>query len=873
MLDEMKRELVFHSELNFLYRAAGRDSKKQVEQIHELLQSDIDLLIISPNEAQPLTAVVEEVFSKGIPVVVVDSKINSSLYTAFVGADNYEIGKMAGLYAAHLLNGKGDITEIYGLPASSPAIERHKGFSDAIKDKAAIRISDSIWGNWEKQKAQSEIEKKGNSLQTDLVFAHNDVMALGAYEALRKSRPGNKIKILGIDGLPGENGGMQFVTDKILTATMVYPTGGQEAIRIASRILNKEDYKKDNYLQSSIVDSSNVRLLNLQTNKVLDQQREIERQQNRLFEQERIYNNQKTFVYILVSSLILSLALGGVSFYSLRENKKINRKLKNQNVEILRQKDQLAEMSVAAEAANEAKVNFFTKLSHEFRTPLTLILGPLEDLKSWATNQAALTSVSTVQKNAVRLLRLVNQLMDFRRIEVDKMKIQATENDVIETVSEIMQSFKALAQKRNIDFRLITKERKLHVWFDVSMIDKVIFNLLSNAFKFTNDNGYVNVYISKSADGANALITFEDNGIGMTKEAQEHAFDMFYQEEYETDKGSGLGLALSYELIQMHQGEIRIDSEKWKGTRFHITLPLGNKHLVPGEIMDKPSHFVRHEFEKLFAAELEPAEKTNAEEFFQTETKSTKEFSILLIEDNADLRKFLAEKLETEYEVLQADNGKIAVQNGFDYVPDLIICDIVIPGKDGISITKIFKHDIRTSHIPIILLTAKTEIDKQVEGMKNMADAYITKPFSMQFLKETIKSLLSNRSLLKEHFTSDISSSLKTQVVNKIDRKFINEFTSFVEGNLANEELSVEDVSKGLGIPKIQLHRKIKALLDVNVSDYILNTRLTKAKYLLKNEDLNINEIAFKVGFSSASYFSTVFKSKTGISPKDYKRT
>jgi signal transduction histidine kinase/DNA-binding response OmpR family regulator len=870
MLEEMKRELSFHSNLNFIYRQAGRNSQKQVEQIRELLSQGIDILIISPNETEPLTPIVEEVFNSGIPVIVVDRKIASNLYTAYVGADNYEIGKMAGQYAAQLLNGKGKIIEISGIPKSSPAIERHTGFIDVLHTYSSIKIIETIDGKWEKHKVQEELFQRPSDLNSiDLIYAHNDLMGLGAYEVFIKEKISKIPKIIGVDGLPGKGGGMEFVADKVLTATLLYPTGGQEAIQIALKILNKQAYKKDNHLQTSVIDSTNVRLLSLQNSKVVNLQKGIERQQTMLTEQQRIYNNQQTLLYVLISSLALAIFLGGVAFCSLTANRKINLKLKKKNLEILDQKNQLVEMSAKAKDATEAKFNFFTKISHEFRTPLSLILGPLENVLTTPKLDLSIkNNIEIANKNAMRLLRLVNQLIDFRKIEVDKMNPRASENDLIQFINEIMHSFKSIADKRNIFLKLITEERQLKVWFDTSMVEKVMFNLLSNAFKFAGDNGYINIYISKNVTENVALIRVEDNGIGMTKDEQEHAFDFFYQGEDEQAKGSGIGLALSKELIQLHKGCITVESKKWKGTTFKIQLQLGNSHFIKDEIIENPPALMLNGQEKLFTTELGAEEL--AKEGVQV-SSGIKEFSILIIEDNEELRKLLVERLCKNYEILEACNGTSALQQGFDYIPDLIVSDIMIPEKDGISLTHVFKNDIRTSHIPIILLTAKTNIQQQIEGMKNMADAYITKPFNFQFLEETIKSLILNRNRLKDHFSSDISSNLTTKPVNKLDRKFVNEFTSFIESNLSNENLSVEEVSKGLGIPKIQLHRKIKALLGVNVSDYILNTRLNKAKYMLQNENFTISEIACRTGFSSPSYFSTVFKSKLGITPKAYK--
>lgn len=863
MLQEMNRELAFHPNINFIYRQADGNSKKQVLQANDLLREDIDLFIISPNEGEPLTPVVEQAFLKGIPVIVVDRRVATPHYTAYIGSDNYAIGNMAGQYAVHLLQGKGKIIEITGLPKSSPAIERHNGFADAIKNYPSLQIVQQVNGEWLPEKAKIELSKiAARYPDVDLVFAQNDMMAQAAYEVF-KNMVGIKPAIIGVDGLPST--GLKFVSDKTITATMLNPTGGEEIIKTAVKILNKETFPKENLIQTTVIDSTNVRIMQLQVAKAASQQTQIERQENRLEEQTRIYNNQRTFVYILVSSLILSLILGGLAFYSLNENRKMSKKLQIQNQEILEQQVQL-------KAANEAKVNFFTNISHEFRTPLTLILGPLEELMASNKNQYNTSqTLGLIRKNVLRLLRLVNQLMDFRKIEVDKMKLRASENDLIVFVSDIIQSYKSIAQKRNIDLRLITAESHLNIWMDVTMLDKVIFNLLSNAFKFTKDNGYIHIYISKSENSNNAIIKIEDNGVGMSNDAIEHAFDVFYQGEYENYKGSGLGLALSKNLVELHKGSISVASEKWKGTIFEISLPLGNKHFAKDEIVDAEPEAVNsilYEHEKIYTADLTTEQTLQHEE---EAVKAGKENTVLIIEDNADLRQFLANKLHPQYEILEADNGQLALQKAFDHIPDLIICDVVIPGKDGLALTRIIKNDFRTSHIPVVLLTAKTSIEQQIEGMENLADAYITKPFNTLLLEQTIKSLLANRARLKEHFTGEMPVTLNTQTISKPDRKFISEFSALVESNISNENFNIDSICKNMGVSRVQLYKKVKALMNINVNDYILSTRLQKAKYLLKNENFTIAEIASRTGFSSPTYFSTVFKSKVGVTPKEFR--
>lgn len=869
MLEGMKRELAFYDNIEFIYRDADGNSEKQTDQVKELLNQKIDLLIISPNEATPLTPIVNEVFDAGIPVIVVDRKISSNSYTAYIGADNYQIGYMAGEYASNLLKGKGDIIEITGLPGSSPAMERKNGFAEAIKKYPNLKIISELNGEWLGQRAQKVISKIPEQVKAaELIFAQNDVMANGVFEALRKLNINDNKKIIGIDALSGPAAGLEFIENHRITASLLYPTGGEEAIQLANKILKKQKFEKENILPTLVVDSTNVRLMKLQSQKINSQQKDIEKQQSVLKEQIQIYNDQRTFNNILIIALILVALLGSTVYFSWRRNKRITRKLQLQNEEISRQSNQLVELSTKTEEAHRARINFFTNISHEFRTPLTLILAPLEELISnTRVPQDIKQSLQLIQRNGVRLYRLIDQLMDFRKIEFNKMPLQVSENDLIGFTKYIVDAFKPLAKNKNIDLQLIICERKLDVWFDTTMVDKVIFNLLFNAFKFTKEYGFVHVKIIKN--NGFAIIRVEDDGIGMKKEVINHAFEPFFQGEYENYKGTGLGLALSKELIELHHGFISVVSENLKGSIFEISLPLGNSHFKVEELVPATGReLVISEDPDLYTIDLYD-KKTN----FETDSGNTlaKSFTLLIIEDNDEMREYLTSRLSADYHIIEAENGTTALQLAFDEVPDLIICDIVIPGKNGLELAMIFKSEVRTSHIPVILLTARDQQNQKIEGMETQADAYITKPFNLLFLRKTVKSLLQNREKLKGHYSGEILPEAKSQLSKKSDRKFMIEFTSIVESNIGNDKFGVNDICKEMGISRIQLYRKVKQVLNCNVNDYIITTRLQKAKYYIQHEDLTISEIAFKSGFSSGAYFSTVFKSKFGLTPKEFK--
>ncbi|MFB9863174.1 hybrid sensor histidine kinase/response regulator transcription factor [Rufibacter immobilis] len=871
MHKEMEREASFHPELSLQIKDGKNSSATQVKQIREFIEQKVDLLIVSPNETEPITQVVEEAFEKGIPVILVDRKISSSSYSAYVGADNFQIGKLAGDYVANLLKGKGKVIEVWGLQGSSPAIERHKGFMEAISQYSEVKVVAEVKGDWEKETAKRRFPAV--SLQhpdADLVFAHNDMMALGSFESLVGLKQRNNLKFIGFDGLAGPNGGMQLVEDGVLAATFLYPTGGEEIIQLANRILQNQPYRKENILNSTVIDGRNVHIMKQQTNKILSQEENINRQQHKISEQIKIYNNQRTLLYVLIISLVIIIVLGAYAVYSLWLRHQTNRALMAKNREILEQRNEIAQMAKKAEKANEAKLKFFTNVSHEFRTPLTLILGPVEDALQSNISVGLKKDMLLVRQNAMRLLKLVNQLMDFRKVERKKMRLKTTESDLVKFVEEVVQSFERLARKRHIQLKVISRVKEINVYFDKDKIDKVLFNLLSNSFKFTKENGRITLLIELSDDRNQVIVTVEDNGKGMTPVQVANAFDRYYTAE-DSNLGTGLGLALSKEFIKLHYGEISVVSKEREGTRFIFTLPLGQEHLQEEEIVLETTKADQNA--TLMAGVLDADLELFTETQVQETSETVKEHSILVIEDNKELREFLVSRLATDFNVIEAPQGAFGLQQAFDIIPDLIICDVTLPHKDGLEITALLKKDMRTSHIPVILLTAKDSLEQKIDGIQAGADLYVTKPFSYLYLLERVKGLLRNRDLLKGYYNSAIAVDAKVQTAQpkQLDKKFINEVAALVEKNLQNPDLSANDIAEGLGMSRVHVYRKMKALLGYSLNDYIVNTRLKKARNLLLNSQMNISAVAYEVGFSSPAYFSTAFKNHFNMSPSDFK--
>jgi signal transduction histidine kinase/AraC-like DNA-binding protein/CheY-like chemotaxis protein len=864
----MRRELAFHSAVRFIYKDARESNDRQIDQIRELLRSHIDVLIVSPNEAEPLTPVVNEVYRQGIPVIVVDRKTTSSMYSAYVGADNEKIGFLAGQYIGRLLHGEGKIVEVQGLPGSTPAMERHDGFMRGIRGYPGIRIIREVYADWTGPTAARRLESVKDSVSgADLVFAQNDVMAEAAHKVFSLWNTHARTRFIGVDASPGPNLGLSWIASGVLTASVLYPTGGKEAIRAAIDAAQGATLNKQIILNTLVIDSTNVGLMKLQTDKILSQQTDIERQQHLLDEQLKIYKNQRNILYILVATLFIALLLGSFLYFSFRRNKRITQSLKLKNKEIVFQQTKLIEYANHAKEATEAKLNFFTNISHEFRTPLTLIFGAIDELSENSRLSGGFkTQLALVRKNASRLLRMVNQLIDYRKTEVNKMKVQAVETDLVPFVREIVESFRNNARKRNIDLRFRYPGSEVQAWFDPYMMDKVFFNLLSNAFKFTGDYGRIEVSIQHSVDGKQIITEVDDNGAGVNPEEAEKIFEVFFQGNNTHNKGFGLGLPLAREFVRLHYGELSFVRKDASGATFRMALPVGNAHFSPQEL--RSDTFTPEEDGGHALYEEIPA----GEASFSPEPRPIPELSILIIEDNPDLLQFLKGRFEGSFEVHTAMDGETGLKKAFDIIPDLVISDIVMPVKDGITITQMMKANIRTSHIPIILLTARGSSEQQIEGIRAMADYYIAKPFDLHFLQVVVDTLIRTRELLKEHYSSDCNLDIRQDGPGKLDRRFLNELNAFIDEHMADEKLNIDRICRHIGVSRVQLYRKVKALLGCSVNDFVLNKRLTKARHLLADEDAAIAEVAYRVGFSSPSYFSTAFKKRFGISPKEAKK-
>ena len=543
------------------------------------------------------------------------------------------------------------------------------------------------------------------------------------------------------------------------------------------------------------------------------------------------------------------------------------------------------------EENHQLRIRLFTNFSHELRTPLTLIIGPLNNLLSDCNVPSHIVgSLNLIQKNANRLLLLVNQLMDFRKLESGNLKLKVIQGDFRQFIDEIFIAFQELARQRNINLQLNYTVNELNLWYNDDQLEKVLFNLLSNAFRHTRNNGEISMNIrewnlmaaiqkyGERFDGLPTTTQFileikvRDTGHGIAAEDLNKIFDPFYQAnnyEVNTVYGTGIGLNLTKGIIELHKGTIWAESKEGEGSIFRIFLPLGDEHLQEGEKM-----MIFPETGGANIDVIKPNLLSNVENDSLTEEKKepSKRYTVLIIEDNQDVRFYIKSQLKNSFTIKEAENGLDGKEQAIHLIPDLIICDIMMPGMNGIDVCKLLKEDFRTSHIPIVLLTARTTIPQIKEGLQHGADDYITKPFNADLLQTRIENLILNREKLREAFGKKIlveNKAVPTDTTS-IDERFLLKVHSYIMKNIDDPELSIENLAGEIGMSRTQLYRKIKAITDMSPQKLLLNIRLKVAATCLKEEGLNVSETCARVGFGDPSYFSKRFKAFYNISPSEY---
>jgi len=522
------------------------------------------------------------------------------------------------------------------------------------------------------------------------------------------------------------------------------------------------------------------------------------------------------------------------------------------------------------EEVDQMKSRFFANISHEFRTPLTLILGPCESIIRDTSKEETKKRAGTIKKNANRLLALINQLLDLSKLEAGRLKLETSSGNIVTFVKGIAMSFESVGERKDILLKVTTSNNEIEVYFDKEKMEKILTNLFSNAFKFTPVGGKITVAINE-IDDKSVEIKVKDTGIGISEEEIPRLFDRFYQvdnSQTREQKGTGIGLSLTKELVELHLGSIKVESKEGKWTEITVSLPLGKKHLLPDEIVEADESPVER---KMLVEEEDTLTSLQFDKPFPEDFDKDKTI-ILVVEDNTDVREYIKESLGEEYQVEEAANGEQGVRKAENIIPDLIISDIMMPKMDGNELTRKLKNDEKTSHIPIILLTAKAEQESKLEGLETGADDYLTKPFDTKELQIRIKNLINiRRELQKKYSKGDYVPEKKEEEkkLSNLEEQFMNKVMEVIEDHLPEEEFSIEQFGKEVGMSRVQLHRKLKALSGKSASNYLRSVRLAKAKKMIKEEKENISEIAYSVGFSSPAYFTRCFKEEYGYPPSD----
>lgn len=837
--DKLNNELVMstyqHDNVTLKFASANDNDRLQKQQIEQFIKEGVNLLIVSPNQIHTISSVIDKAYDAGIPVILFDRKTDSRKYTAFIGADNYEAGHEIGYFIGQQLEGKGNIAEICGLQASSPAIERNRGFMDALKSYPNVKVVARGYGDWIKESGVTAMDsilvQSKESFQ--YVFAQNDRMALGALQSIKKHKV-KGIKIVGIDALPVPGGGMENVRDGNLEASYIYPTRGDSVMQLALNILEKKPYKRDNYLKGALVTKANANVLLMQNEEMNKQTARLNALHGKVDTYLVQYNHQK--MYIVLFSIILLLLIG-IMVYIYRTI------LMKRRIE---------------EEANKAKLQFFTNISHELRTPLTLIADPVNYIiHDDNLNSQQRSMLQIVQRNVLVLTQLVSEILDFRKVQNGKMELRLSDFNLAESMKQWIKLFSASAQKKHITISMDAPDT-IMLRADQDKIERICYNLLSNALKYTSEGGEISLMAKE--EGGRVMISVADNGCGISSDELPYIFDRFYQAK-NAGRGTGIGLAIVKAFTELHHGEVSATSIEGKGSTFTIHIPVRQK----GEVTNQPTEKIEQLVEPSSAEEV-PNQARHIDELIQP--YQTDKPEVLIIDDNIDIRTYLRSVLSEKYNVSEAADGKAGLELARKIVPDIVLSDIMMPVMDGLAFCQQLKTDKAISHIPVILLTARSLDEQRAEGYEHGADAYLSKPFSLRLLFSRIDNLIQSRKKLSKLFSNSDENDAFEKLSNETDKTFAAQLRKIIQDNLSDNEFNVERIGDEIGLSRVQLYRKVKALTGYSPVEMLRKARLTRARHLLRTTEKTVSEVAYAVGFSTPSYFSKCYKDEFGESPK-----
>lgn len=844
--------------------SADDDNDSQLSQINYFIDQGVSLLIVSPNQVHAISPALERAQQKGIPVILVDRKTQSKKYTAFIGCDNYLLGKLVGDYIAQRLKGKGRIVEIRGLDDSSPAIDRHRGFVDALNAYPDLQIVASESGDW-KEQSGSEVMKRvlSKTQDFDYVFAQNDRMAYGAYKVACEHGLQDKCRFVGVDGLAGKDGGLELVRQGVLEASMLYPTKGDELIALAMKILRHEPFARDNYLPTSIVTRNNAELILMEAKDSEQQRSSLDMLHRKVSQYNSAYHVQRFFTLGLVLLVVLIVVVAIYMFRSYLVKTRLNEQLAKSNDKLKRLNEEVLELT-------HSRLVFFTNISHELRTPLTLIADPVEMLlEDTSIKGKSRELLQMVQRNALALQQLVRSILDFRKIQNGKMELQLSRFDLKEALRQWTGDFALTAQRKKIQLELDTSRFSSgeSIVADHEKLARIVFNLLSNALKYTPMGGFIHVALSD--EGEQLRIEVKDSGKGIAKEELTQVFERFFQSKGAAS-GTGIGLALVKSFVELHHGEVWVESEPGEGASFIILMPREQEGFDAEDLAVSDTHSQGGNDDATLQYIDDGVRQTG--KLQQLISEHSEKPTILIIDDNNDIRQYERTLLQDSYFVLEASDGKEGLEIARKEVPDLVICDVMMPVMDGLEFTHLLKTHTATSHIPVIMLTAKNLEEHRAKGYEQGVDSYITKPFHSKVLLARVENLLQQRTHLRQLFAKETVDGKETDEIDKLDNRdkaFVKQLHEVIKKNLGNSDFGVEDVGAEIGLSRVQLYRKVKAITGSSVVDLLRKARLAKARRLLEANSMNISEVAYEVGFSSPSYFTKCFKDEYGMLPGD----
>lgn len=856
---ELDREALYYNDIKLKYTNAKNDPVIQTKQIEQFIEDGVDLLIITPNDGVELIPVIDRAYELGIPIIIAKTQIHSQKYTSSITFDNYNIGRSAALYVVESLQGKRNVVELCGQDRDIHTIDLHSGFNNEIIKHTNIKTTTIKDINWDKNVAKKIVDSLIQSgIDIDIIFAQNDFMAYGAAMAAKDANLTDKIKIIGIGGLSGETQGLGLVSNDIIDASFIQHTAGNIIMETAHNILIGKHYQKDIKLPPAIITKANAQIANMQEAQANLLDERIKSLKIRITNHQKKNTVQQYLLWTAIGIVLLILTILYVIYKSLRIKEIMNNKLQKSNNEIL-------ELSQQLEEATNSKLSFFTNISHELCTPLTLIAEPINSiLKSPNINiKQRDTLLNIAQHNASILMRLVRQILDFQRFESGMAQLNLSNGDIKEIVALCNRDFTPAFYKKNLVINFSESDNfEGCTTLDKDKVEQVYYNLLSNAlkyFKSTKGSNMVDISLHNDIIDSQkfAIISVINDNPDITEEHIQNIFERFYKIGTNAN-GSGIGLALSKAYIDMHNGELKAKCLDGDRVCFSIYLPIIENC--------KPSPSKEQSIKQELYIE-QPIELDLTIETTHNEDHKV----VLIVDDNDEIREYIAFLLQDRYTLLFAADGAAGLEIAKAQIPDIIISDIMMPIMDGVEMCSQIKKEFVTSHIPILMLTACNLDEQRIEGFMSGADAYISKPFNSQLLLVRVKNLLENRARIVrgEQLTQTDKNEVMDNRFTIEEQDFLTKFNELIGENISNSEFNIENMYQEMGLSRVQLFRKVRALIDMSPNEILRQKRLKQGDTLLRTTSKTMAEIAYEVGFSAPSYFSKCYKEQYGVSPTE----